>query len=921
TDPSVSAFAKAALPTCLAGEVLKSDGTSLSCVTDNTGAGSYTGTQNRVVITDGATGALATSTVTNTEIGYVSGVTSAIQTQINSKQATITSSTALTTGSVQTNLQGAIQVSPFNTAAGNTGEFRFYELAANGTNYTGFKSPDNLAANLIYVLPASAPSAGNVLSSDGSGNLSWMAIPSAPVSTVFGRSGAVISASGDYTATQITNTPAGNITSTTIQAALNELDSKKQGIDATLTSLAAYNTNGILVQTAADTFAGRSIAGTANRVSVTNGDGVAGNPTINLDTTLFPSPLAGDAGKFLKTTGANASLWTALATSDITTALGFTPINKTGDSLTTGTIALSGTAALTVQNPVNVLDAANKQYVDGFGQWIKGTGANAGDIYRASGNVGIGTTTPSGKFQVNDSTATNAAGRIISSTTNVSSSIQSAEGTNRYFASPTSGLEIVTTTNHPISFGVNQAGSGTPSMMIATTGNVGIGTTAPTAALDVGPPSSGTVTQRLQAGSSQYLTNLLLSPSTHATSRRAAIGIDDWYVLQDINGNGTKDFSIWQSSAPAHRFYIGPTGNVGIGTTTPGYLTWGSGLTVQGSTNLQGKVEVVDSKADLNSNEISHIGFIKSGYSSANQELAAITVNTNGTTAGNRGGDLIFHTRANGAATAVGNMIVTGGGNIGIGTVTPSGTLDVHSGSSDLLLTTGTNNDPTLKTITGTTTTWTRFNMGGALAIFTGGTDAGANIPSLFVATGGNVGIGTATPGFTLDVNGSIAAVGALQAHSDRKLKKNIVKVDNSLEKLLALNGVYFDWRKDEFPQIHFEGGRQIGVIAQDVEKVFPEAVSKNKEGIRSVAYTMLIAPMIEAFKEINKRITELFKASEGHSRDLASVNDKTTKLEAKSARLEAENVAKDKKINKLEQENAAIKARLEKIEKALNSK
>ncbi|MGZ3857433.1 MAG: hypothetical protein ACXVKO_14340, partial [Bacteriovorax sp.] len=86
TDPSVSAFAKAALPTCLAGEVLKSDGTSLSCVTDNTGAGSYTGTQNRVVITDGATGALATSTVTNTEIGYVSGVTSAIQTQINSKQ-------------------------------------------------------------------------------------------------------------------------------------------------------------------------------------------------------------------------------------------------------------------------------------------------------------------------------------------------------------------------------------------------------------------------------------------------------------------------------------------------------------------------------------------------------------------------------------------------------------------------------------------------------------------------------------------------------------------------------------------------------------------------------------------------------------------------------------------------------------------
>lgn len=111
----------------------------------------------------------------------------------------------------------------------------------------------------------------------------------------------------------------------------------------------------------------------------------------------------------------------------------------------------------------------------------------------------------------------------------------------------------------------------------------------------------------------------------------------------------------------------------------------------------------------------------------------------------------------------------------------------------------------------------------------------------------GNVGIGTTAPGFKLDVNGSIGAVGALQAHSDRRLKKNIVRVDNPLDKLQAITGVYFDWRKDEFPAIHFEGGRQMGVIAQDVEKVFPEAVAKNKNGIRSVAYTMLIAPLIAA--------------------------------------------------------------------------
>lgn len=62
-----------------------------------------------------------------------------------------------------------------------------------------------------------------------------------------------------------------------IQTQLNA----KQASDATLTSLAAYNANGLVTQTAADTFTGRTIAGTTNQITVTNGDGVAGNPTIS----------------------------------------------------------------------------------------------------------------------------------------------------------------------------------------------------------------------------------------------------------------------------------------------------------------------------------------------------------------------------------------------------------------------------------------------------------------------------------------------------------------------------------------------------------------------------------------------------------------------------------------------------------------
>lgn len=66
----------------------------------------------------------------------------------------------------------------------------------------------------------------------------------------------------------------------------------KQPLDATLTSLAAYNTNGILTQTAADTFTGRTVTAANAKVTVTNGSGVAGNPTVGVDESQFAVPQA-----------------------------------------------------------------------------------------------------------------------------------------------------------------------------------------------------------------------------------------------------------------------------------------------------------------------------------------------------------------------------------------------------------------------------------------------------------------------------------------------------------------------------------------------------------------------------------------------------------------------------------------------------
>jgi len=82
SDPTVKAYAKLSLPTCAAGEVLKSDGTNFSCVTD--ALGGFTGTANRIVATN-ASGVLAVTSISDTVLGYLSGVTSNIQTQIDSK--------------------------------------------------------------------------------------------------------------------------------------------------------------------------------------------------------------------------------------------------------------------------------------------------------------------------------------------------------------------------------------------------------------------------------------------------------------------------------------------------------------------------------------------------------------------------------------------------------------------------------------------------------------------------------------------------------------------------------------------------------------------------------------------------------------------------------------------------------------------
>jgi len=124
--------------------------------------------------------------------------------------------------------------------------------------------------------------------------------------------------------------------------------------------------------------------------------------------------------------------------------------------------------------------------------------------------------------------------------------------------------------------------------------------------------------------------------------------------------------------------------------------------------------------------------------------------------------------------------------------------------------------------------------------------------------SGAKMGIGTANLTEALCVIGNIALTGDVVAYTETKLKSNIEPIDNALETIDALNGVRYDWRTDDNPKLRFPPRRQIGLLADDVEKVLPELVHHDADGNRLVAYSKLTAVLIEAVKELKAENEEL---------------------------------------------------------------
>jgi len=113
--------------------------------------------------------------------------------------------------------------------------------------------------------------------------------------------------------------------------------------------------------------------------------------------------------------------------------------------------------------------------------------------------------------------------------------------------------------------------------------------------------------------------------------------------------------------------------------------------------------------------------------------------------------------------------------------------------------------------------------------------------------------------------SGNVYASGNITAYytSDRKFKENVQNIPEALAKVRAINGVTFDWTAEWINAHGGEDGyhirkRDAGVIAQEIEKVLPEAVAKRGDGSLAVKYEKIISILIEAVKELDEKVRKL---------------------------------------------------------------
>ena len=354
----------------------------------------------------------------------------------------------------------------------------------------------------------------------------------------------------------------------------------------------------------------------------------------------------------------------------------------------------------------------------------------------------------------------------------------------------------------------------------------------------------------------------------------------------DVNSGAGESFIAFETDG-TEKMRLIDGGNVGIGTTSPSrklHITGTSGQTIvelqRTNANATGAAGTISFTA-LDGHSIGSISCVGDGDDD--------------------GGEIMFRTTSAAAnndpynAATPERMRLDSLGRLGIGTSSPERLLHVHGNAlienniGNILTirsTVNNGNDPNLhfeKGRGGAGTTaivqnnddlgeiqfkgydGDSYDIGARIMAEVEGTPSNGNIPTRFVfqtradggsittrmhiGANGRVGIATGTPSEQLHVAGNILASGSITPNSDIAFKKDIEPLTNVLNKITQLFGVNFRYKDNN--------EKSMGLLAQDVEKVFPELI-RGKEGEKSLNYMGLTGAIVEAIKELSDKVAAL---------------------------------------------------------------
>lgn len=439
------------------------------------------------------------------------------------------------------------------------------------------------------------------------------------------------------------------------------------------------------------------------------------------------------------------------------------------------------------------------------------------------------------------------------------------------------------------------------SMMIKANGRVGIGTINPERSLDIAggdirsfKNEGYNVIESRTASDANYSPHFILRRSRGTVETPSYVQNGDTMGLLTFRNHiASQGASIASYATEAHasgawganlafftipnggtttaeRMRIDQAGNVGIGTATPS-----SKLHVSSSAaNTQIRVEAASTGAQAEY------------YSVANGTAWVI-----GTGAGSPGStNLGFYNSGS-------KMVLTPTGSLGIGTTTPSSKFDLRGGDAFIEGRAYVYSNsawgsvtPSISLAIGDNDTGLNWVSDGVLQLYNN------NQPVIHMALGA-VGVGTTTPAHKLDVNGNIRTAGCLYYNggslgtcaSDERLKTDLRTFDLGLNEILGINPVYFKY--NGLGALPTDGGEQLGVIAQELEKSAPSLVVKRKvrlhaddqkdTEIKAVDYGAFTYVLINSVKEIYGMVQELFSHNEEVNREIASLKEENQEMKA----------------------------------------